>query len=170
MSETQSIGRVNVDSSGGLRSGDKMRRIGEIDDRIADLFNGDYHGYRREILLWARKVCIAECDSAAAYIVIWTAAKLCVGESIHRALNHEDWFAVRANARLTEYLWLINPNERWLREFYAAGLSQFGVPKLLVALQMMGLSLVEVGIEETPELIRMSKGEACCSRCLSGCV
>lgn len=167
MSTTQSVGRVNVDAPNGLRIRG-MRRIDEIDDRIAGLFNGDFYGHRREILLWARKVNMT-CNTALAFTVLWTAAKMCVGESIHRALLHEDWFASKANAKLTEYLWLINPDEHWLQDFHTAGLSQFGVPKLLVALRMMGLTLSEIGIEETPELIRMSEGEACTPRCLAGC-
>lgn len=100
---------------------------------------------------------------------MWTGAKLCLAEAIHRALKHEDWFALESQAKLTEYLWLINPR-CGLDSWYVAGISQFGMPKLFVAMKLMSFTLPELGIEETSGLVRMSKGEPCHPRCQEGCV
>lgn len=113
---------------------ERVRRVTEIHDRIGELFNGDFRHQRRDVLGWASTLLVSHTlDEALG--VIRTCARLCLNEAIIRHERGEDGCVHQADAKLTEYLWLL---EFDLAEWFH---TEPGEPRFRVAADLLGVPL-----------------------------
>lgn len=92
---------------------------------MADLFNGDFDHFRRDVLEWAVSVVISH-PLEEANRIIRECARVCLNEAVIRGTRGEALHLPRADAKLTEYLWLLDYDlTDWFRAI--PGFARFSV-------------------------------------------
>jgi len=153
----------------------------EILDRVRALNLGppadDFLGFRREVLIgalgyehakaWLKDDVTVEAwqplttdeevlGAAAGYLVFaW-----------EKAVGHRGISANRSVSKLAEYAWLLGRDDL-VEQMDAAPYPQYGVPKLVVVAEGLGLSLPLGG--DLDALARMARGLPCRPGCDEGC-
>lgn len=78
-----------------------------------------------------------------------------------KALDHRGISASRSVDKMGAHLWVLGHD---LTEFDAAGYAQYGVPKLVVAANLLG-----VAVPESQAIANMANGDPCRPGCDEGC-
>lgn len=90
-------------------------------------------------------------DAAVAYLTF----------AFGKALDHRGLSATRSVDKMGAHLWVLGHD---LTEFDAAGYAQYGVPKLVVAANLLG-----VAVPDSQAIANMASGDPCHPDCVEGC-
>lgn len=146
-----------------------MRTIDEIRDRAADIADDDFFGFRvstlAEVVPFDQMASIGVTLKEEATAEQWETQRLATVDAVlesavdylkfafGKAENHRGLSASRSVDRMGEYLWLLGLDTD---EFEAAEYAQYGMPKLKVAADLLG-----VRFPESPRLVNMAEGRQC---------